>query len=295
MKHAEDLSLFRRIHDLLNYVGLGRTIKTECEFTIHNLANFGSDVDNISLLYEANLLPGSIYFNSHGQYKHFVFCGINDVWLITLSESFLKENVHGDIFEMLPFLLSEVLAPMVVSAEVFAEFECLHLQIFREYNAASSCRNKLIGHLIVVMLLKIKEIFRQEYDPIREGSRGSEIVRIFKTMLEQHYRDLCNGRAEKVFRIREYADAQHLHPNYFSNVIKNKSGKAIGTWIAEKTITEAKSLLHNPALPIKEIAAMLGFSESAHFSNYFKKHTNYSPASFRKAFNVPRPMDNTGK
>src|ERR1700722_13337342 len=100
MKHAEDLSLFRRIHDLFNYVGLGRTIKTECEFAIHYLANFGSDVDNISLLYEANLLPGSIYFNRHEQYKHFFFCGRKDVCLITLSESFLKETVHGDIFEM---------------------------------------------------------------------------------------------------------------------------------------------------------------------------------------------------
>ena len=293
MQHAEDFMGFHRIHDLTNCVGLGHTIKSECEFTILNFTDFRSDVDNISPLYKRDLLPGSIYFNNPGHYKNFSFYGIKDVWLITLGESFLKENVHGDIFDMFPFLLCEALPPKVVSPEVFAEFECLYLQIFREYNTASPYRNKLIGHLMVVMLLKIKEIFRQEYNPIREGCRGAEIVRIFKKMLEQHYRDLCNGRAEKVFRVQEYADAQHLHPNYFSNVIKSKSGKAIGTWIAEKTITEAKSLLRNSALPIKEISAMLGFMESAHFSNYFKKHTNHSPASFRKAFNVPRLMDDT--
>jgi AraC family transcriptional activator of pobA len=317
MQHAEDLLVFNRIHDLFNYVGLGHTVKTESEFTILNLANFRSNVDYISPLYKANFfsfffvkegdgkystdgvifdtLPGSIYLNNPGHYKNFVFYGIKEVWLITLSESFLKEHVHGDIFDMFPFLLSEVLPPMVVSMEVFGEFECLYLQILREYNTDSPYRNKLIGHLVVVILLKIKEIFRKEYAPIREGSRGSEIVRKFKIMLEQHYRDLSNGRAEKVFRIQEYADAQHLHPNYFSNVIKSKTGKTIGTWIAEKTIMEAKSLLRNSALAIKEISSLLGFTESTHFSNYFKKHTNHSPASFRKSSNLPRPMDNAGK
>jgi AraC-like DNA-binding protein len=237
--------------------------------------------------------PGSIYFNNPGYYKHFVFYHIKEVWLITFSESFLKENIHGDIFDMFPFLLSEVLPPMVVSMEMIAEFECLYLQILREYNNDSPYRNKLIGHLLVVILIKIKEIFWKEYDPARECSRGSEIVRKFKTMLEQHYRDLSNGRAEKAFRVQEYANAQHLHPNYFSNVIKSKSGKAIGTWIAEKTIMEAKSLLRNSALSIKEISSLLGFTEPAHFSNYFKKHTTLSPASFKKAFSMPHPMDNT--
>jgi AraC family transcriptional activator of pobA len=65
-------------------------------------------------------------------------------------------------------------------------------------------------------------------------------------------------------------------------VIKTKTGKAIGTWIMEKTISEAKSMLQNSSVPIKEIAYVLGFSESAHFSNYFKKHTNTSPVSYRK-------------
>jgi AraC family transcriptional regulator, transcriptional activator of pobA len=252
------------------------------DLRVSNLANSRSDVGHIAPLYKTDLLPGSIYFNNPGHYMNFVFYGIKDAWLITLSNSFLKEHVHGDIFDMFPFLLSGALPPMAVSPEVFPEFECLYLQILRESNTVSPYRNKLIGHLIVVLLLKIKEIFWKEFDLIRESSRGSEIVRIFKTMLEQHYRDLSNGKAEKVFRVQEYADAQHLHPNYFSNVIKSKSGKAIGTWIAEKTITEAKSLLRNSALPIKEISSMLGFTESAHFSNYFKKHTTLSPASFRK-------------
>jgi AraC-like DNA-binding protein len=82
--------------------------------------------------------------------------------------------------------------------------------------------------------------------------------------------------------VQDYAEQQNLHPNYLNNVIKSKTGKPIGTWIAEKTIAEAKSLLQNSSISIKEIAYKLGFAESAHFSNYFSKHADMSPATYRK-------------
>jgi AraC family transcriptional activator of pobA len=199
-----------------------------------------------------------------------------------MSESFLKENVHGQIFEEFPFLLTETFPAKVVSVDVFIEFERLYLQIHKEYTSHSPFRQRLIGNLFVVILLKIKEYFWLNYNPIYEGNRGSQIVKDFKRLLEKHYRDISNGTVDQVFRVQEYADAQSLHPNYLSNVIKTKTGKAIGTWITEKTIGEAKSMLQNSRASIKEIAYRLGFAESAHFSNYFKKYTQTSPATYRK-------------
>ena len=227
--------------------------------------------------------PGTIYFTNPGHYRSFSFQALEEVYLITLSESFLKENVHADIFEEFPFLLAETFPALTVPPAVFAEFERLYLQIHHEYRARSPFRKRLIGHLFVVLLLKLKEQFGPGYNAIYEGNRSSELVRRFKRQLEQHYRDLGRGPARPVFRVQDYADAQHLHPNYLSHVIKSKTGKAIGTWIAEKNIAEAKSLLQNSALAIKEIAYRLGFAESAHFSNYFKKHAQVSPLSYRQA------------
>jgi AraC-like DNA-binding protein len=166
--------------------------------------------------------------------------------------------------------------------QIFAELEGLYLQIHKEYRARSPYRMRIIANLFVVLLLKIKEYFWLDYNPIYEGNRSSHIVKNFKRLLEKHYRDLSEGKAERAFRVQEYADAQNLHPNYLSNVIKSKTGKPIGTWIAEKTIAEAKSLLHHSPVAIKEIAWRLGFAETAHFSNYFKKHTGQSPVTFRK-------------
>jgi len=126
------------------------------------------------------------------------------------------------------------------------------------------------------------EYFREYGQPAADPCRGTEIVQTFKKTLENHYRDLLNGTEEKLFRVQDYASVQNLHPNYLSNVVKSRTGKPISAWIADKTIAEAKSLLQNTTISIKEIAYQLGFAESTHFSNYFKKHTNFSPVSYRK-------------
>ena len=226
--------------------------------------------------------PGTIYFTNPGHQKSFEWFRIEEIYLITFTEQYLKENVHPNIFKEFPFLLAETVHPKVLQPTVFAEFEQLYLQIYKEHQLDSPYKKKIIANLFVVLLLKIKEYFWQDYNPIYEGNRSSQIVKSFKKDLESHYRDLVNGKAEKVFRVHDYADLQSLHPSYLNNVIKSKTGKSVTSWISEKTIAEAKSLLQQSSLSIKEIAFLLGFAEATHFSNYFKKHTDHSPADYRK-------------
>jgi AraC family transcriptional activator of pobA len=305
MKAGEKILIFNRVKDLYKHLHLPvDNIDDLSEFDVHNIKDIHAEGPYSSPVFRANYFsfvfvknasgkyttddkvfntePGTIYFTNPGHYKSFEWRSLSDVYMITLSESFLKENVHADIFEEFPFLLAETVPPRVLETELFAEFEQLYNQINKEYHSISPYRNRMIGNLFVVILLKIKEHFWKDYNPIYEGNRSSEIVKSFKRTLEKHYRDLSTSKVQQVFRVQEYADAQSLHPNYLSSVIKTKTGKAISAWIAEKTIAEAKSLLQNSSTSIKEIAHKLGFTESAHFSNYFKKHTDISPVLFRK-------------
>ena len=279
-------------------------IHTNAGFTIHNLADIHHELPFSSMVYRTNYfsfvfvkdaegkyttddqtfqtVPGTIYFTNPGHYKSFEWQRIGEIYLVTMSEDFLKENVHHDVFREFPFLLAETVPPKVLTPAEFHEFEQLYRQISKEYFGDSPYKYRMIGNLFVVLLLKIKEYFWRDYNPIYEGNRSSQIVKLFKKSLEKHYRDVVAGKTDKVFRVQDYAEAQNLHPNYLSNVIKSKTGKPIGTWIAEKTMSEAKSLLQNSSISIKEIAYLLGFAESAHFSNYFSRHAEMSPAAYRK-------------
>jgi AraC family transcriptional activator of pobA len=305
MHHQEnDKQIFNTLYDQYKHLGLPLEQIKHTDFTVFNLKEINQPTPFKSPLSRLNffvfafiksgdgdytideqnykLQPRAVYFTNPGHVRSFNWERIGDVYLFTLSESFLKENVHANIFDEFPFLLAETFPAKILAPEIFEEFDILYHQIRKEYNSESPYRYRIIGNLFVVILLKFKEHIWKDYNPIYEGNRSSEIVKNFKRLLEKHYRDLNSSAAERVFRVQDYADAQSLHPNYLSNVIKIKTGKTISTWIAEKTISEAKALLQNSQASIKEIAYRLGFTEATHFSNYFKKHTDTSPALFRK-------------
>ncbi|MBT1698102.1 AraC family transcriptional regulator [Fulvivirgaceae bacterium PWU4] len=305
MKQKEGIVIYENLYSTYKNLGLPvDTISESKDFTINDLARihrefpFRSSVfrpSYFSFVFVKNAhgkyttddltfdtVPGTIYFTNPGHHKAFEWFDMKELYLITLSESFLKENVHPEIFEEFPFLLAETVRPRTLDPDTFAEFEKLYLQIDKEYQGTSPYRTRIIGNLFVVILLKIKAYFWSDYNPIYEGNRSSQIVKTFKENLEKHFRDLADGREQSLFQVQDYARLQSLNANYLSNVIKSKTGKSISAWIADKTIAEAKSLLKNSAISIKQVAFQLGFSESNHFSNYFKKHTNLTPNAFRK-------------
>ena len=226
--------------------------------------------------------PYTIYFTNPSNYRTFSWKAITEVYLLTFDEVFLKKYISKNIFQEFSFLLTEVVTPKVVTLEFYQSIEPIYLNMSQEYRSQSPVKYQVLGHLLAAVLYKIKDYFFRQYNPIDEGNRSSQIVKSFKLLLEKHYQDLYAGVTETVFRVQDYAEDQNLHPNYLSNVIKTKTGKSVSTWIIDKTITEAKSLLQHSSLSIKEITHRLGFSETAHFSNYFKKYVGVSPVQYRK-------------
>jgi hypothetical protein len=75
------------------------------------------------------LQPRAVYFTNPGHFRSFNWQQIGDVYLFTLSESFLKENVYANIFDEFPLLLAETFPARVLNPEVFEEFDILYHQI----------------------------------------------------------------------------------------------------------------------------------------------------------------------
>jgi len=312
MKKSNKGEVFETLEEQYLYMNLPvDLIQSDSQFTIFNLAElkqpmpFSLPTSRLNFFvfgfvkdawgqytidqHTFSFKPCTIYFTNPGHFRSFEYTRITEAYLITFDEMFLKENLPADFFEEFPFLLTETVPAMVAAPEIYEQFERLYLQMHQEYNSHSPFRKKITASLFFALLLKYKEHFGTNYNPIYEGNRGSEIVNRFRKDLERHFKGISAGTAEHMFRLQDYADAQNLHPNYLSSVIKSKTGKSIRTWIAEKTINQAKSLLRNTAIPIKELAYRLGFTDSAHFSNYFKKQADSSPLSYRKGGKQSKP------
>lgn len=226
----------------------------------------------------------SIYFTNPGHIKSYELNESKEALIITLSEKFLRENVHSEIYGEFPFLLVEKAPPNKLLQEDFEEFDSLYSQILNEFSKESEYKNKILGNLFMVILLKIKEKFWSTYNPIEEGNRDSQIVKSFKRLLELEFRKvLNNGQNDVKLQAQHFAQKLDLHPNYLNSVIKSKTGRTVNDWISKRTLSIAKSLLLNTPYSSKEIAYKLGFSEPTHFSRFFKNHTQVSPNLFRKS------------
>ncbi|HMQ46201.1 MAG TPA: helix-turn-helix transcriptional regulator [Saprospiraceae bacterium] len=226
----------------------------------------------------------TIYFTNPGHIKSYELVESGEAYIISLTERFLRDYVHEEIYGEFPFLLAEKAPPQKLSPDDFEDFNTLYKQILIEFRSTSLYKNKILGNLLMVLLLKIKEKYWTQYNPIEEGNRDSQIVKSFKRLLEAEFKKILgNDRHEVKLQVQYLAEKMNLHPNYLNSVIKSKTGRTVNDWISKRTLSVAKSLLISTAFSSKEIAYQLGFSEPTHFSRFFKKHTQQSPATFRKS------------
>ena len=108
-------------------------------------------------------------------------------------------------------------------------------------------------------------------------SHKRQVLVTFLLSLNQEYRQ---HRA-----VQYYADKQSLTARHFADIIKQGSGYTPMEWINMVTINQAKYLLRQPDILVKQVADELGFPEQFTFRKYFKSHTNQSPTEYRGAQN----------
>lgn len=134
---------------------------------------------------------------------------------------------------------------------------------------------QLILLLKQMLLLEVVQIMANgNSDNVKPMSHGEDIFIKFLELVVKHYASRRN--------VAEYAADLKLSPRYFSNIIIQYTGQRPMYWITTFTIGQAKHLLLQSELQIKEIADQLGFPEQFTFRKYFKTHTGMSPTEYRK-------------
>ena len=110
-------------------------------------------------------------------------------------------------------------------------------------------------------------------DLVKPMNRKEQIFHDFLTLLEKFY--------SQERSISFYADRMCLTPKYLSTIIKDVSGKHGMQWIDEYVTLEAKALLRNSDLSVKQVSDQLNFPSQSMFGRFFKKMTGYSPKQYK--------------
>lgn len=79
-----------------------------------------------------------------------------------------------------------------------------------------------------------------------------------------------------------YAERLNITPTYLGAAVRGVTGWSAGAYIRNEIVLRAKRLLCHTNLSVKEVAASLGFEDSAYFSRLFSKTAGVSPVRFRQ-------------
>lgn len=80
----------------------------------------------------------------------------------------------------------------------------------------------------------------------------------------------------------EFARQLAVHPNHLNKVLQATTGRSTTAHLAGRLAAEAQALLQYSPWSLADIAHGLGFGHQTNFASFFKKHTGYSPAEYRR-------------
>ena len=118
-----------------------------------------------------------------------------------------------------------------------------------------------------------------EPDPAENtGEAGAFIARAAMEYIRQHYTEHLT--------LSDVADHVYVSQWHLSKLINRHLQQSFLDIINTLRVERAKELLTDPACRVHDIAALVGYSDVAHFSRIFKKHTGQSPLDYRAGVEV---------
>jgi two-component system response regulator YesN len=99
--------------------------------------------------------------------------------------------------------------------------------------------------------------------------------------VEQGKRYIIQHMREEI-TLEKVAREVALTPYYFGKIFSRVTGQTVMDYLARVRIDQAKLLLTNPEVSIKEACYSVGYSDPNYFSRVFKKVTGQTPSEFRQ-------------
>jgi len=218
----------------------------------------------------------TIYFIQPGQMHQLVLACEPEGWVITFTEEFLiansiPEKLINDIYLFNDYGQSP---PLTINEKDLPVYKNLIAQMSLFAESLETYTLEAVGALVKLFLIQSNNhcsLHKSNNPQLIETS--NHILRTFKQSLNKKY--------AASHMVSEYADEMAVTSDYLNKTVKNLTGKSAKDHIQSKLITEAKRSLLFSNITNKELAYALGFDESAHFNNFFKKITGLTPSEFR--------------
>ena len=149
--------------------------------------------------------------------------------------------------------------------------------IFQEYSEKQEGFQDIIKANLAIFFIELVRLHQVTKFPLSKGAlylqeRIEELSELLETNISTHK------------HVSQYANMLNLSSYQLNAFTKTSLGKKFSELINDHIILEAKRFLLATPNQVNQIAVHLGYEDVSYFIRFFKKHTGFSPESFRHNF-----------
>lgn len=226
-------------------------------------------------LQKCNIVYNRLFCIKAGQVHHLVTDQNIEGFILSFTDAFLNTGEYefdltcqASFFEL--FIKPE---GIFIHPEMENDLKELINKMTKEFNNLYLFRTQLLRRYLKIFLIYLTRQFEENFHTTRY-TRNNELVRNFIGLLDKNFKEKR--------MVADYARQLFVTPNYLNEIVKKNTGYSAGHHIRHRIVLEAKRLGHYSDICMKEIAYTLGFSDSAHFSKFFKTVTGSNFSDFKK-------------
>lgn len=133
-------------------------------------------------------------------------------------------------------------------------------------------RQAALAYLTVLLV----DVTRLAADVVGDLRRSNEtlMAEVFDT-IEQRFAEALSPS--------EVAKSVGMTPGHLTTLVRRRTGRALGDWITERRMAQARRLLTESDLPIAEVARRVGLSDPGYFARTFRRSNGMTPRAWRQS------------
>jgi AraC-like DNA-binding protein len=205
-------------------------------------------------------------------------------YFCVFTKEFISKSKTGILIDNLPIYKYDSDFVYQLNDAQYADLEAIFKKMDAELSSDYAFKYDLLRNYVLELIHS-----GQKLQPIvsvpSTTNASTRISSLFIELLERQFPIENIAQSIQVKTPQEFANVLAIHVNHLNKVLKEITGRSTSDIVAGRIAEEAKILLKQTQWNISEIALSLGFDEVAHFSNFFKKHTSFSPLKFRDGLN----------
>lgn len=173
-------------------------------------------------------------------------------------------------------LTNKVVSQLQVNRSLFenpchfrgAEINELVVRLYEEVQRPRVCSDLVVEALILEML-----VFVARHNDSKDSPHIPNWLRELKDSIDSEFLTAPS--------LACLSETIGRNPSHVARVFRQHVGMSIGEYVRNLKVELAKKQLNGSDMPLSKIAKACGFSDSAHFSNVFRKTTGITPRQYR--------------